>query len=144
MTRENKYPETTTFHFHNQNPRNRITGDCVFRAISLGTGKDYNDCVMEMAQLMCETGYALNDTKDIESYLKSLGWNKNKQPRKSDNTKYTGVEFCKYLNKYYTGDTVIANIGRHHIVCIKRYNGKFKIHDIWDSTDGCIGNYWTL
>ena len=51
MTRENKYPETTTFHFHNQNPRNRITGDCVFRAISLGTGKDYNDCVMELSSV---------------------------------------------------------------------------------------------
>ena len=56
-----------------------------------------------------------------------------KQPRKSDNTKYIGKEFCKMFK-----GTCVANIGGHHIVCIK--DGK--VHDIWDSTDGCIGNYW--
>ena len=56
-----------------------------------------------------------------------------KQPRKANNKKYTGKEFCKKHN-----ETCVANIGGHHVVCIK--NGK--VHDIWDSTDGCIGNYW--
>lgn len=143
-TRQEKYPETKTFHYHNQNPKNRITGDCVFRAISLATGKPYNDCVMEMAQTMCDTGYALNDSKGEAAYLKKLGWYKNKQPRKSDNTKYTGKEFCEYLNKYFKGDSVVCNIGGHHFVCIKRHNGVFKVWDIWDSTGGCIGNWWTL
>lgn len=136
------YPDTTTFHYHNQNPRGRITGDCVFRAISLALDKDYNECVMEMATTMCETGYALNDNKGEDAYLKKHGWLKQKQPRKSDNTKYTGVEFCNYLNKYFTGDSVVCHIGGHHMVCIKRHNGKFKIWDIWNSTDGTIGNYW--
>ena len=34
MTRQQKYPETGTFHYHNQNPKNRLTGDCIIRAIS--------------------------------------------------------------------------------------------------------------
>lgn len=33
MKRQEKYPETRTFHFHNANPKNRITGDCVTRAL---------------------------------------------------------------------------------------------------------------
>ena len=44
-----------------------------------------------------------------------------------------GYTICKI----YKG-TCVANIGGNHTVCIK--NGK--VHDTWDSTDGCIGNYW--
>ena len=139
MNRQEKYPETATFHFYNANPRNRITGDCVFRAFTLGMNQDYRATVMEMAELMCETGYALNDRKGNERYLAAKGWTKHKQPRKADNTKYTGREFCKLLKRQKNHSTIIARIGGHHVVCIK----DCKVWDIWDSTDGCIGNYWT-
>lgn len=132
-SREQKYPDTKTFTYYNANPKNRITGDCTFRAICTALGQTWEQTVMEMAELSCKTGYALNDTKGIAKYMELKGWIKMKQPRKSDNTKYTGAEFCKIFK-----GTCIANIGGHHIVCIK--NGK--VHDTWDSTDGCIGNYW--
>lgn len=136
-TRTEKYPETRTFHYYNANPRNRMTGDCVFRAFTLAMEQDYNRTVMEMAELMCETGYALNDKKGEERYLKMKGWTKHSQPKKANGTKYTGEEFCRLLankNKRY-----IAHIGGHHVVAI--VGGK--VNDTWDSTDGCIGNYWT-
>lgn len=80
-----------------------------------------------------------------DKYLQSKGWIKHKQPRKADNTKYTGKEFCRVLNKdiFAVGQSVVANIGGGHMVCIKENGTTFKVHDIWDSTDGCIGNYWT-
>jgi len=85
-----------------------------------------------------------------DKYLQSKGWVKHNQPKKRDNTKFTGKEFCKELNCNIAavGVTVIANIGGHHIVCIKEHYdgdayGLHKVYDIWDSTDGCIGNYWT-
>ena len=81
-----------------------------------------------MIALMEESAY-----KCIDKYLTSKGCIKMKQPRKSDNTKYTGKEFYKIFN-----GVCVANIGGNHVVCIK--NGK--VHDTWDSTDGCIGNYW--
>lgn len=92
---------------------------------------------------MCKTGYAIDDKKGIEKYLEKLGWRKMKQPRKYDGAKYTGKEFCESLaNGEFDicGDNtkIIANIGGHHIVCINYY----QVWDIWDSTDGCIGNYW--
>ena len=62
-TRMEKYPTTSTFVYNNVNPKNRITGDCVFRAFALAMEQDYNTTVMEMAELMCKTGYALNDSK---------------------------------------------------------------------------------
>jgi hypothetical protein len=137
MNRTTKYPETSTFHYFNANPKNRITGDCVFRAFALAMEQDYNTTVMEMAELMCETGYALNDKKGEERYLAKKGWVKHPQPRKADGTKYTGEEFCKRLA--LKDQRYIAHIGGHHMVAI--VNGK--VNDIWDSTDGCIGNYWT-
>lgn len=132
-TRQQKYPDTKTFTYYNANPKGRITGDCTFRAICTALGQTWEQTVMEMAELSCKTGYAINDNKGIAKYLELKGWKKMKQPRKRDNTKYTGKEFCKTFK-----GTCVANIGGHHIVCIK--NGK--VHDIWDSTDGCIGNYW--
>ena len=133
-TRQQKYPNTETFVFYNANPKNRITGDCTFRAICTALEQSWEQTVMEMAELSCRTGYAINDKKGIERYLKEKGWTKHSQPRKADNTKYTGEEFCKVFK-----GTCVANIGGHHIVCIK--NGK--VYDIWDSTYKCIGNYWT-
>lgn len=127
------YPDTNTFHYYNANPKNRITGDCTFRAVCTALGQPWKETVMEMAILSCETGYAINDKKGIERYLAKKGWKKMNQPKKLDGTKFTGKEFCKIFK-----GTCVAKIGTHHIVCIK--NGK--VHDIWDSTDGCIGNYW--
>ena len=144
-TRQERYPDTATFHFYNENPRNRITGDCTFRAIATATGKPWDEVVMEMARMSCETGYAINDKKGIERYLKSLGWKKHKQPRKRDNTKYKGYNFCRRIQNpesvyhKYANKNIIAMIGGHHIVAI--CNGK--VYDHWNSTGGCIGNYWS-
>ena len=135
-SRQEIYPDTATFHFHNANPKKRITADCVLRAISTALDEDYNTILLEMVQIQLETGYHFTSVQGIERYLASKGWVKQKQPRKEDNTKYTGKEFCKhYINKKRR---YLANIGGHHIVAI--VNGK--VYDIWDSTDGCIGNYW--
>ena len=136
MKRQDKYPETSTFHYFNANPKNRITDDCVIRAISTALEIPYNTVVMEMAELQCKTGYDYSSKKGIEEYLKIKGWVKHAQPRKADNTKYTGKEFCERARNY---ENYIAMIGGHHIVAIV----KAKVYDIWDSTDGCIGNYWT-
>ena len=141
MKRQEKYPETSTFHYHNANPKNRATGDCVFRAISVALNQSWEQTVMEMAEMSCKTGFAINDTKGIAKYLESKGWVKHPQPRKWDNTKFTGEEWCRELWQNYRGcgyQRMVANIGGHHTVAIIG----FKVWDTWDSTDGCIGNYW--
>lgn len=134
MRRQDKYPDTDTFHYHNENPKGRITGDCSYRAIATATGIDYNEVVKGLAEIHCKTGYEPTEGKGLDAYAKSIGWVKNPQPRKADGTKYTGAEFCKIFK-----GICFANIGGHHMVCIKDH----KVWDIWDSTDGCIGNYWT-
>ena len=133
-SRREKYPDTKTFTFYNANPKGKFTCDCVLRAICTALDESYNQILKEMIDMSIDTGYEYTDSKCIEKYLESKGWIKNKQPRKSNNKKYTGEEFCRSFK-----ETCIANIGGNHIVCIK--NGK--VHDTWNSTGGCIGNYWT-
>lgn len=145
-TRQQKYPDTKTFHFYNANPHGRITGDCVTRAIATALDIDYNIAVFMGAIVQVETGYDNATAQGIDYILKRVGWSKQKQPRKWDGTKYTGKEFCAEIQRgidgdfyYLQGKRIVANIGGHHTVAI--VDGK--VWDIWNSTGGCIGNYWT-
>lgn len=153
MRRQDKYPETNTFHFFNANPKNRYTGDCRIRAISKATGIDYNKVVMALALIQIETGYDQCANQGISILMDKLGWKKMPQPRKPDGTKYTGRQFCREIQRW-VGDSenhgnevkdgivisprIFANIGGNHEVAI--IDGK--VWDTWDSTEGCIGNYW--
>ena len=145
MKRQDKYPETRTFHYHNENPKNRITTDCVIRAVSTATKTPYNQVVMELAEMQCKTGYDDGDKKLYDQYLQSKGFVKYSQPRKDDNTKFTGKEWCLRLQEDIDWATngeqlknIVAHIGGNHVVAI--VDGK--VWDTWDSTNGCIGNYW--
>lgn len=142
MKRQDKFKDTDSFHFHNQNPKGRYTCDCVKRAISHATGVPYNEVVMALADIQCQSGLDEAETRVYGRYLEMLGWIKHPQPHKKDGSKLTGTQFCKRLTAHPTGN-VIANIGGHHIVSIIPIGNRYKVCDTWDSTKGCIGNYWT-
>lgn len=125
---------TNTYEFYNANPKGRKTTDCVLRAVCTALDQSYEQTAKELLELWIKTGYHMSEARCYGKYLESKGFTKQKQPRKRDNTKYTGNEFVRIFK-----GTCVANIGGNHVVCIK--NGK--VLDIWDSTDGCIGNYWT-
>ena len=147
MGRRIVYSDTPVFHYHNENPKNKITCDCVVRAIATATGKSWDDVLEGLFETARQYKLMLNDKKCYERYLAGLGWRKNGQPRRDDNTKYTGAEFCEQLQEdpwVFTGkegwsEPIIVKIGCHHVACIK--DGR--VWDSWDSSDGCIGNYWT-
>ena len=152
MKRIDKYPETAYFVYHNQNPKNKHTEDCVFRAFSLGLDQEYDKTVLEMAKIMCETGYSMIGAKGESAYLKSKAWIKNKQLKHDDGSKYTGKDFAAWLSiKYPNGEigNVICHLGSHHTVCFKPtfhgdgINCRYKCHDTWDSTGGKVGVWWT-
>lgn len=134
---------TDTFVYHNANPKNKRTTDCVIRAISTATKISYNDVLLGLATLQIKTGYDMSEKTCYGKYLKSLGWEMHKQPRKPDGTKYTGKEFCEALQRGEfssdNDDRIIAHLGGHHIVAIVYW----QVWDTWNSTGGCIGNYWT-
>lgn len=136
-SRQERNPDTSTFHFYNANPKNKITTDCVIRAICTATKTPYEQTLRELVELALETGLHPSDKKLYEKYMERLGWTKHKQPKKADGTKYTGKEFCEQVAN--ETERYLAHIGGHHIVAIVSAT----VYDIWDSTGGCIGNYWT-
>lgn len=138
MTREQKYPDTKTFHFYNANPHKRLTGDCTIRAVCTGLDIPYNDCLDELVAMSKKKGYSVTSKENVGKLLEEKGIYMQKQPRKHDNTKYTGAEFCKKIAE--KGKRYIAHIGGGHMVAIVDK----KVYDTWDSTDGCIGNYWEI
>ena len=135
--REQKYPDTKSFHYYNANPKNRITGDCVIRALSVAMDKSWDEVMTDLCAYAIKTKYAPLNPECYGRYLEDNGWRKTKQPRKDDNTKYTGEEFVKYRKS--KDIRYVAHIGTHHIVAIK--DGK--VWDTWDGTDGAIGVYWS-
>lgn len=148
MAKRKQPSDTPTFRYYNANPKNKITTDCVNRAVCTALNEDYATVLREMCEVQIKTGYDNACNQGISKYMEIKGWTKLKQPRKSDNTKYTGKEFCKALQvnphriltlpKTANVKRILANLGGHHVVAI--VDGK--VNDIWDSTDGCIGNIW--
>ena len=132
--------DTPYFRYYNANPKDRRTADCVLRAIATSTGKSWDEVLDGLVEISHKYKVMVNDTPCYDRYLQSLGYSKMAQPRKGDNTKYTGEEFCRdYLGKFCLAEyDVVAHIGGNHIVAIVDR----KVVDIWNSTYKTIGNYW--
>ena len=137
-SRKDIYKDTKYYHYHNANPKNRITGDCVVRALTTALCKNYADVVRDLANLWCETGYCGIDKKGIERYLTSLKFTKMKEPRKYDNTKMSLREFIDSHD--VSGKNIICFAGTHHVSCI--IDGV--VQDIWDCTRETMHTYWVV
>lgn len=135
MRRQDKYPNTSIFTYHNQNPHNRITADCVTRAISFALNIPYNDVVMEIAEFQIKTGFVIEEKEDL--LLKAHGIHMQPMLRHDDNTKYTLKEF---IEEHRTGTYIVRMPG--HLTVVKDGVN----YDIWDCTKSTnkIGNYWKV
>jgi hypothetical protein len=135
--------DTSTFRYHDTNPKGKKTGDCVIRAISTATNQTWDEVYEALYKIGFKYKLMPDDPKCYERYLKELGWIKHKQPRKPDNTKYTGTDFIsteEYNNLRFSNHNIIARIGTLHLTAI--INGK--ICDTWNCSYGKIGTYWTF
>jgi hypothetical protein len=124
------------FIFHNENPRGLLrSNDCVIRAIAKATGKDWDEVFEQLAIIGLELKDVVNSKPVYDKYLQQLGYLMQKQPRKSNNTKYTAAEFAKKFNK---GRYVISLA--HHLSVV--VDGK--IYDTWNCSEKSVGNYWEV
>ena len=136
MRRQDKYPDTAVFHYYNANPKNRFTGDCVVRALTVALEIPYEEILMELVDIQLKQGYSATSKEAYSRLLANHGWEKQKQPRTIYNTKLTGKEFCELIAE--PGKRYFAHVGGHHVAAIV----DCKVWDNWDSTADCIGNYW--
>ena len=126
----------------NNNPKGKRTSDCTIRAFTELTNKSIEEIISELTAIYIKTGYFIDDPKCYDKWLKNNGYEKQKQVKKYDNTKYTGSEFCIYLNTLGTTDTIVAHIGGHHITTFIYTENGYMIQDTWDCTYKCVGNWW--
>lgn len=135
--RMSKYPNTDSFTYTNVNPKERITSDCMIRAIVVTTGRAYQDVVQDICHIACSQYIGLCDKDMLDKYMKRYhNVKKQRQIRNPDGTKITAKEFCKMFPK---GKYIIKIIGHHisAVVC-------GKIHDHWDCSDKYVGNFWKV
>lgn len=124
------------FIFHNENPRNLVrASDCVIRALANAMDKEWDDVLKELTDVALEIKDSPTSDKVIEKYLQRLGYTKERQLRKEDNTKYTVDEFARYKDK---GNYIIRVAG--HLTSVK--DGY--IYDTWNCSRKTTGNYWKI
>lgn len=118
--------------YYNPNPYSKFVGDCVIRAISKVTDKDWDYTY----DRICEEGRALKDMPSSNSvwgsYLKSKGFSRHIIPNSCPNC-YSVQDFCKDNPK----GTYVLGLDGHVIAVI---SGNY--YDTQDSGLGCPTYYW--
>lgn len=120
----------------NVNFKNKKTSDCVIRALSKASGKEYKQVAQELFDLYMKHGYMINDKHTYEKWLENNGFVKHKQPRKRDNTKYLVGEINELIRLSENAVISCAN----HLTCVCND----ELVDSWDCRRKTIGNYYVL
>ncbi|MDO5714907.1 MAG: hypothetical protein Q4Q07_10785 [Tissierellia bacterium] len=124
------------FKFYNANPRNLVrSADCVFRALALALDVSWEEALEQLTEVAIKVKDAPNSDRVIEEFLKKRGYQKEKQMRKADNTKYTTDEFCKKMNE----GVYVIRVAKHVSVIKDGF-----IYDTWDCRYKTVGNYWKI
>ena len=117
---------------YNANPVGRRTSDCVIRAISVLTGKTWDETYIEIFNW----GFMLKDMPSVNnlwgSYLRFNGFERINLPDTCPDC-YTVRQFCY---DYPEGKYMLAT-GTHVIAVI---DGNY--YDTWDSGDEVPISYW--
>lgn len=121
----------------NKNPKGRKTGDCSTRALANILNIRYEQALKEQCEMSIKHCYGITDKQTIDYVMKKYGWEKQKQPRKYDNTKYKVNELDEILTSDEIQDGVLVLIAKHWTV-VRDY----MIEDIWNCGNKSVGNYW--
>ena len=107
-------------------------GDCVVRAISIATEKDYlvvRDGLFEVSK---EIGFMPNDTETYRLYLQRNGWLRY-SPLKNGRRKYK----VKNVGRFFKGINVIIHTSHHLTTLIDG-----DLNDTWDCREWCANSYY--
>lgn len=125
--------EVQTYHYYNCNPHNKLTDDCVIRAICSSTGDSWETTLRELTEYSIKTGYFINTPECYGKYLKDKGYVKQKQPIHKDGSK---MRFKEFVQKF--DGNAICHCGKGHVT----YVSDNATWDIWNVSDEVVGVYW--
>lgn len=140
MKKSERMIDNDYYKYINVNPKNKIGGDCVVRAIANATNQSWVQTIRELTELGIKLGFVPIDKRVYEKYLLSKGFKQENEPRDVNNRKISVREFMRN-EQIYEGNQktiIVMNVGSHHVSCIK--NGK--VNDIWDCSRDTMHKYW--
>ena len=125
------------FIFNNPHPKKLIVGDCVKRAITIASRKDYMEVQRDLNRLKKTTGCEKFDSnKNYKYYIeKVLGYSKLSFPAEKGKGRMTGLLFAI---KYPKGNYILR-MASHLSCCIDGV-----INDTWDCSEKCVYNAWEV
>ena len=122
---------------YNANPKNRKTGDCTTRALSIVLGISWEDALKLQYECAIKTKYGPFNKETLDRIMTEHGWVKMKQPRKENNKKYLVGEIDQITYPTERKEGILILIANHCTV-VRNDN----LFDIWDCRYKTIGNYW--
>lgn len=125
------------YEYLNMNPKGRRVGDCSTRALAKTLSIDYDTALEEQLKQSLKHYYGITDKETIDYVMQDYGYVKVKQPRKSNDKKYTVAELDEILTDKQMQEGVLVKIA-HHFTTIK--DGT--LYDIWNCGYKTVGNYW--
>ena len=107
-------------------------GDCVVRAISICTEKDYLNVRDDLFDIAKEIGFMPNDEKTYRLYLNRNGWFRY-SPLKNGRRKYK----VKNVGRFFKNQNVIIHTTNHLTSLVDG-----DLNDTWDCRDWCANSYY--
>lgn len=109
-------------------------GDCVIRAVALGTEQDYKKVYEDLFETAKEIGDLPNGDATVDLYMERLGWTKH-SPKTIPGTK----------RKYMIGNVPLSKSKNHIIRCSGHLVAIVKgvVMDIWDVRGNAAQSYYS-
>ena len=133
-----KDSNTKYFKFATTGNPNIRSCDCVVRSISLALDRTWNEVFDDLCDIARIKKRMPNETIIYQEYLKKNAFTKFSCPKKSNNKKYTGIEFLEKIKSLDLNLSAVCHMGSGHMSCIK--DNKFM--DIWNCSNNCVGNIY--
>lgn len=124
------------YRYNNPHPHGKHVGDCVKRALTIATGRDYREISIELNRLnrlLEGTGY--NDNRVWKQWVKQQGWKKLSFPAVAGQPRLYGKDFVKMFPE----GTYLLRVAKHLVTVV---DGVYQ--DTWDSTEKMIYNAWKV
>lgn len=125
------------FVYENPHPQGKLVSDCVKRALTIVTGRDYDIIKRELNRLKKTTGAkAFNDNKNWKYFVNNImHYEKLSFPAEKGKPRMNGKTFCEQFPK----GVYLLRMAHHLSACV---NGV--ICDTWDCSDKCVYNAWKV
>ena len=125
------------FKYLNLNPKGKLVGDCVKRAIAKATGINYRDVSIALNRYKKVTGAkSFNSDRNEEKWLENeLHAKRMSFPAAKGQPRMNGKRFC---DEHQSGNYVLQ-MANHLTACVDGI-----IYDTWDCTEKCVYKAWEI